>query len=282
MAMAYLKSRELLLKGKTKEALDTLKPVVENTPLYDEWAMLRARYHRMREQEMKGVQSSQELQLEHNRINDALLRLISQAQAKRSSSILSTPAGGAKGRRAWIGWGIAGVGVVVILLFLLPTLRDADANTGTSEATEQSLQPPLPADSTAHADTAGHAAGSEEGLDGAYDRYRISKFTKHRDLPFTIDELGVGKDKVYLKVKLENGTKRPISLGKLELLYVDGKQEAASDKLEGQRLAAGAEKEFIVPFKMSIPVEPRAFRLRITYRPKGALGPRDIKVGFDT
>jgi len=278
--MAYLKSKELLLRGKTKEALDALKPVVENTPLYDEWAMLRARYHRMREQEMKGVQSSQELQLEHNRINDALLRLISSAQSKRSSAIAPVPSAGANGRRAWIGWGLAGVALVVALWFLLPTLRDADANTATSETTEQSLQPYLPPDSTAQADTAGHAAGSEEGLDGAYDRYRISKVTKHRDLPFTIDELGVGKHKVYLKMKLKNGTKRPISLGKLELLYVEGKQEAASDKLKGRQLAAGTEKNFTIPFKMVIPVEPRAFRLRILYRPKGALATRDIKVGF--
>ncbi|MEQ8706298.1 MAG: hypothetical protein RIC19_20360 [Phaeodactylibacter sp.] len=60
--------KERLTNGKTREAIDMLRQPLENTPLYEEWMMVRARYETLHEREMKGLLSTAEAQLEHNRI----------------------------------------------------------------------------------------------------------------------------------------------------------------------------------------------------------------------
>ena len=72
--MHYEQAKERLINGKTREAIDLLREPLQRTSLYDEWMMVRARYETLRERELKGLLSTAEAQLEHNRINDAVLR----------------------------------------------------------------------------------------------------------------------------------------------------------------------------------------------------------------
>lgn len=86
--MHYEQAKERLINGKTREAIDMLRGPLENTPLYDEWMMVRARYETLREREMKGLLSTAEAQLEHNRINDAVLRLLDKAEQKEEVPVV--------------------------------------------------------------------------------------------------------------------------------------------------------------------------------------------------
>ena len=89
--MHYEQAKELLINGKTREAINKLRAPLENTPLYDEWMMIRARYETLREREMKGLMSTAEAQLEHNKINDAVLRLLDQAEKKEEVPVVQQP-----------------------------------------------------------------------------------------------------------------------------------------------------------------------------------------------
>ncbi len=143
--MAHQESKTLLLRGKTKEALDVLEPAVKQTELYDEWAMLRARYSRMREQEMKGTASAEERQLEHNRINDALLRLIAQAESGAVPDAAPSTSGGAPRQKAnWRVWAIAAVAAVV-LIGILTRRQNAELDETAAGLPVQTEQQSVPA-----------------------------------------------------------------------------------------------------------------------------------------
>jgi hypothetical protein len=121
--MHYEQAKESLINGKTREAIDMLREPLEKTPLYDEWMMVRARYETLREREMKGLLSAAEAQLEHNRINDAVLRLLDKAAQKEEVPVVRQQATAStvppkQGLPKWATMLIAAVVAVGALLFI--------------------------------------------------------------------------------------------------------------------------------------------------------------------
>lgn len=270
--MSYQAAKQYLIDGNTKAALEQLGPVLEHTNLHDEWAMLRSRYRRMRESEMKGTLSSQELNLEHNRINDALLRLIDRAQDGPKAS----PADGGTGRTpkprpAWLGWGLGLLLLLIVGGVLWPKLKGASKR-------------PAKAVDTTTMDTSKEVAQSEatdtEFDEQVFDRYYIGKVVGNRDLPFDISTLGKGPRGLYLEITLRNETGQPVKLGKMELLHTGDKSKAVSETLDGEVLKAGESRAFMPKFKWAIPGEPKAFRMQLPYKVEGAVGSRRLKTDF--
>lgn len=121
--MHYEQAKERLINGKTREAIDMLREPLEKTPLYDEWMMVRARYETLREREMKGLLSTSEAQLEHNRINDAVLRLLDKAEQKEEVPVVrqqttASTAPPKQGLPKWATMLIAAVVAVGALIFI--------------------------------------------------------------------------------------------------------------------------------------------------------------------
>ena len=121
--MHYEQAKERLINGKTREAIDMLREPLEKTPLYDEWMMVRARYETLREREMKGLLSTAEAQLEDNRINDAVLRLLDKAEQKEEVPVVRQQATAStappkQGLPKWATMLIAAVVAVGALIFI--------------------------------------------------------------------------------------------------------------------------------------------------------------------
>jgi hypothetical protein len=268
--MPYQAAKQDLIDGNTKAALEHLGPALEQTALYDEWAMLRSRYRRMRESEMKGTLSTQELNLEHNRINDALLRLIDRAEEGPKAASAGSPRP-AKGRPAWLGWAAGLILLLIVGMVLWPKLRTPSKRSdkaAVAEAVDQSK-----------------ATVQNEEVDADFDnqnfdRYYIGKVSGNRDIPFEIRTLGKGPRGLYLEITLHNKTGQTVKLGKMELLHTGDKSKAVSRTLEGEVLKAGESLEFTPKFKWVIAGEPKAFRMQLPYQVEGAVGKRTLKTEF--
>jgi len=277
--MSYKAAKQHLIDGNTKAAIDALGPVLENTSLHDEWAMLRARYWRMRESEMKGTLSTQDLNLEHNRINDALLRLIDRAAAYVDSPASKPASEPAKKRRpAWLGWGIGIVLLIVLVLALWPVLRSKNGATPVTtdipvkerEKTEKKV-----------VDTPDPASGLDDDFSQqAFDRYLIRKISGNRDLPFEIHTLGKAAKGLYMDITLHNKTGKTVRLGNMELLHTGDKSRSISSTLKGKTLAAGQKQKYTPKFRWAIPGEPQAFRMQLEYQIEGTAGKRKLKTDF--
>ncbi|NBC06827.1 MAG: hypothetical protein GVY26_06490 [Bacteroidetes bacterium] len=277
--MSYKAAKQHLIDGNTKAAIDALGPALENTSLHDEWAMLRARYRRMRESEMKGTLSTQELNLEHNRINDALFRLIDRAATYVDSPASKPASEPAKKRRpSWLGWGI-GLAVLALLGFtLLPMLqRDRSAE---KEAVATETRPKQPSREKAPNSNSAVEALPADFDEQTFDRYLIRKISGNRDLPFEIHTLGKGPKGVYMEITLRNGAGQAIELGKLELLHTGDKSRAISSTLDGETLAAGQKQKYTPKFRWAIPGKPEGFRMQLEYKVNGTVGKRKLKTDF--
>ena len=80
--------RELLEKGKLKEALDELNSSSPNqSQLKDQISSLKSRFYRIKEHEFDGTLSSQEILLEKNRINKSILELLEYKIDPQKSSV---------------------------------------------------------------------------------------------------------------------------------------------------------------------------------------------------
>lgn len=277
--MVYQTAKQHLIDGDTQAALDQLGPALENTSLHDEWAMLRARYRRMRESEMKGTLSTQDLNLEHNRINDALFRLVDRAAAYVDSPASKPASEPAKKRRpAWLGWGIGLAVLVVLVLALQPILRGDKGAKETPAATETPHNPPS-------REKASNPSSTVEELpadfdEQVFDRYRIGKISGNRDMPFDIHTLGKGPKGVYMEITLRNETGQMIELGKMELVHTADKSRAVSTTLQGKTLAAGQKQKYTPKFRWKIAGVPQAFRMQLEYKVDGTVGKRKLKTDF--
>lgn len=283
--MPYQQAKKLLIEGKTEEALDLLSHQLEATHLHDEWALLRTRYQRMREGEMKGTLSVQEINIEYNRINDGLLRLIDQAagSTRRVQAETSTPEKPAKkGMPAWLSWGLVLLLVVVSVLALRPMLRGDRAEPGSQPKVqpESNEKESRPAEEILPAEVQTEWEEKQAPVDGNYQRYYIGKVIGQRGLPCEIHRLGIGKRGLYLEMSLQNTSEKPLALGNVELLHTGDRKKASSTSLAGKVLQPGQKEKAYVRFNLKVEGEPKAFRLQLAYKPEGVNSARLLKTDF--
>ncbi|MEQ8703166.1 MAG: hypothetical protein RIC19_04570 [Phaeodactylibacter sp.] len=276
--MHYEQAKELLINGKTLEAIDQLREPLQGTPLYDEWMMVRARYETLREREMKGLLSTQESQLEHNRINDAVLRLLDKAEQKDEIPVVRqpepVPPPPKEARPKWLGWGIAAVVIAGIVLALMyqwsakpsPQVRE----------TKERVVPKVPSE-TQKADLKTDITRANPQLMSQYD---ISKISGNRDIPFEIHTLSKTGEVVIVEMTLHNRTGKPVKLGEMQMVHTGDRSTATSTNLSGTMLQPDEKLTDTFKFRWSIPGEPKAFRMKLDYVIQGGDGVRALKTDF--
>lgn len=276
--MRYEQAKEHLMRGKTREALNLLREPLQSTDLYDEWMIIRARYETMREKEMKGVLSQQELSLEHNRINNAVLRLLDRAEQKQEVPVERQPEPVPPARPGvwpkWIGWGIAAV-VAVVLFFALAWRLNQ-----TSEPSIQTLRERLAEEEPAKAQPPSLKNEAARANPVVLSKYDISKISGNRDLPFEIHTLSKTGEVVMMDMTLANRTGKSVKLGEMQLRHTGDRSTGISNSLSGTTLAPGEKIRETFKFRWAIKGDPKAFRMKMDYAVLGTSGNRELKTDF--
>jgi hypothetical protein len=315
--MHYELAKERLINGKTREAIDMLRGPLENTPLYDEWMMVRARYETLREREMKGLLSTSEAQLEHNRINDAVLRLLDKAERKEEVPVVKKDKPATteprQGLPKWASILIVAVVAVGALLFLREQFGDSQEPD--VQRTMQTVVPETKADekpsptipktkvdlkpSRVKTETKTEAEPSRARPDLSVEtqtaelkkdilresfkliaKYDVSKISGNRDLPFEIHTLSHTNTMILMEMTLTNRAGKPVKLGEMELLHTGDRSVGKSQSLSGTMLEPGDNITDTFKFRWSIPGELKAFRMKMDYAIQGGGGIRALKTDF--
>ncbi len=315
--MQYEEAKERLINGKTREAIDMLREPLEKTPLYDEWMMVRARYETLREREMKGLMSTAEAQLEHNRINDAVLRLLDKAEQKAEVLVVKRAQPAAmppnQGRPKWMSMLIAAVVAVGALMFIReqfgtdqqPTVERATqevvpetkSDVAPSREASQSKVDLKPSQVKSQIKTEEEPSQARPKVPAGTQKaelkrevvrepgqliakYDVSKISGNRDLPFEIHTLSHTQNMILMEMTLTNRTGKPVKLGEMEMRHTGDRSVGTSQSLNGTMLEPGDKITETFRFAWAISGELRAFRMKMGYAIQGGDGARSLKTDF--
>ena len=274
--------RRHIMQGDTAKALTELEQATRGTGWNDKIALLSARYQKMRDRERMQTADSDDLAVEQNRINQALLEILHNVEHHDFAAGSGRVARARAFSQVSIGMWAAAFVVILGLGYLLTQVFSGGDDATDQDPNTISLSQEDP-NATETADLTTETTPPAADKNARYEQYYIGKTDGNQQTPSEIRYLELTDTESRVIFNYQNDYSRPIELQGAFLTNRDETDcpRTAASQLSTTRLEAGRQAQITATFPCRIQY-PGTLFFELQYQPAGTGETVTYEIDFKT